>query len=332
MEGTLEGRFSTSQKQVLVLKSEDVIYHTELYSPKLGTGLDNLRAGSRLRITGVCLVHGGEDNRLGSFYLELRSPSDITVLSRPPWWNVSHALWILAGAILFALISFSWAGILRRRVDQQTQIIRTTLESTADGIVVINSQGKIVTYNQKFAEMWRIPMSVLASRDGEAVYKCVLSQLQEPEEFLARIQAYKNQTGLQSDDLVEFKDGRVFERHSEPLRLWRRNVGRVSAFRDITARRRTQEALRQSEEKYRELFERNLAGVYRTSLDGRILDINEAGARIFGFTCREEILRQPVSSMYLSDADRDAFLKLMKEQRSVANFESQLRKVDGGPV
>ncbi|MGH9431984.1 MAG: response regulator, partial [Terriglobia bacterium] len=106
----------------------------------------------------------------------------------------------------------------------------------------------------------------------------------------------------------------------------------VSAFRDITARRRTEEALRQSEEKYRQLFERNLAGVYRTTLDGTILDVNDACARIFGFASREEILSHPVTTMYPSEADREAFLGMMKEQRSVANFESQLRKVDGSPV
>ncbi|MGH9434134.1 MAG: hypothetical protein ACRD3T_21610, partial [Terriglobia bacterium] len=234
MEGILEGSFSTAEERILVLKSAGTAFHTVLSTGKSGTRLAGPRDGSRLRVTGICLVHSQDHHRPMSFILALRTPADVILLNSPPWWNVSHALLSLGGAILFGLICFAWVGVLRRRVDQQTQIIRTTLESTADGILVSNSQGKVVTYNQKFIQMWRIPEPVLASQDSQAMHLNVLSQLKDPREFLARTETFKDLADFKADDLIEFKDGRVFERHSEPLRLWGRTIGRVSAFRDIT--------------------------------------------------------------------------------------------------
>jgi PAS domain S-box-containing protein len=332
MRGTLEGSVNAGAERALVLKSGDTAFHTILRVDKPENDLADLRDGSRLRVTGICLVRSEDHHRPTSFVLALRTPADVVVLSRPPWWSVRHVLWILGGAIVFGLVCIAWAGVLRWRVDQQTQIIRTTLESTADGILVMNSQGKVLTYNQKFVEMWRIPEAVLAASNGEAMRLNCLGQLKHAEQFLASIYAFKDIADFDVDDLIEFKDGRVFERHSEPLRLWGRTIGRVSAFRDITVRRRTEEALRQGEEKYRELFEHNLAGVYRVTLDGRVLAANDACARIFGFNSREEIMRRSGAPFYQSIAAREAFVRTLKEKRSVTNLESQLPKLDGSPV
>ena len=332
MEGTLEGSFSTSMEQVLVLKSGDTTFHTVLGTGKSGAGPNALRDGSRLRVSGICLVHSEEHHHPMSFILVLRTPADVAILSNEPWWNIRHALWSLVGSVLFALFCLAWVAILRRRMQQQTQIVRTTLESTADGILVVDSQGRIISTNRKFAEMWGIPEAVLATREMNAVCVHVQEQLKNPELILARNRTLEGPPEYQTDDLIEFKDGRVFERHTEPLRMWGRSVGRVSAFRDITARKRTEEAVRASEERYRRLFERNLAGVYRATLDGRILDANEACARIFGFSSKEEILSEPIRTLYPSDADRATFLRLLTEQGSLANYESELRKRDGRPV
>jgi two-component system sensor histidine kinase/response regulator len=264
--------------------------------------------------------------------LAFQVPAGVTILSSAPWWKIRNALRIATGVVLVVLFCFAWTEILRRQNQQQTQIIRTTFESTADGILVVNSQDRIITHNRKFAEMWRIPAETLASRDAKLVRRHVIGQLRDASGFMHRIKSMAAQAAASTDDFIEFKDGRVFEMHTEPLNLWGRPVGRVFAFRDISERRRAEEALRQSEEKYRVLFERNLAGVFRTTLDGRILDVNEACSRIFGYASREALLCQPAPTMYASEADRAVFLKLIQKQKFVANFESQLRRADGSLV
>jgi diguanylate cyclase (GGDEF)-like protein/PAS domain S-box-containing protein len=101
---------------------------------------------------------------------------------------------------------------------------------------------------------------------------------------------------------------------------------------DVTERRRAEERLRESEERYRLLFERNLAGVYRTTIDGRILDVNDAIARMFGYRDREELLAETAYSLYNSGEDRNRIMAQLREHGRVSNTEVRMRRRDGTPV
>jgi PAS domain S-box-containing protein len=97
-------------------------------------------------------------------------------------------------------------------------------------------------------------------------------------------------------------------------------------------RRHAEEMMRASEQRYRSLFQRNLAGVYRTMLDGRIMDCNDSFARVFGYTCREEVLSHLACNLYKSVEDRKAFTSRLQEKHTVTNLEGSLLRKDGNPV
>jgi PAS domain S-box-containing protein len=120
-------------------------------------------------------------------------------------------------------------------------LLRATLESTADGILVVDVSGKILSFNQKMADMWGVAAEVFASGDDEAAISAAVAHLKHPEDFMAKVRDLYDNPEVASYDVLELKDGRIFERYSQPQRINNVAVGRVWSFRDVTARRRAED-------------------------------------------------------------------------------------------
>ena len=332
IRGRVLGVSLRGNQRSLTLNSDGVIVEAQMEGTGQQAMAEHARTGSLVQLTGICDVRVDENRIPVDFAMLLRTSGDIVVLQQPPWWNLQRTLILLGVTALAVVCILFWVGMLRRRVGHQTETIRATLESTADGILVLDATGNIVAHNTKFAELWKIPESALGSGNDRKWMDYALPQLKDPNAFLKTMRSLYEDSEALCDDLVEFKDGRVFERHSEPQRAWGRNIGRVWGFRDITARRRAEEAMAESEERYRMLFQRNLAGVYRVSLAGRILDCNEACARIFGYSTPQELVGRNASDLYTSPSAREGFTSSLKTQGALSDFEHCLLKRDGTPV
>jgi two-component system, cell cycle sensor histidine kinase and response regulator CckA len=126
-------------------------------------------------------------------------------------------------------------------------LLQATLESTTDGLLVVDLEGRIRSYNRKFVELWHIPQDILDSRDDARAIAFVLDQLRNPASFLANIQHLYDHPEETSFDVLEFKDGRVYERYSQGQSLGGLSKGRVWSFRDITLRTNLENQLRQAQ-------------------------------------------------------------------------------------
>ena len=133
----------------------------------------------------------------------------------------------------------------RQRIEQDLRetlsLLSATFDSTADGILVVDLAGRILTFNRKFAELWRIPDSILEAKDDGQMVAFVLEQLVDPEGFLAKVRELYARPDASSFDILRFKDGRIYERLSQPQRIAGKSVGRVWSFRDTTESRRAEQ-------------------------------------------------------------------------------------------
>lgn len=173
-----------------------------------------------------------------------------------------------------------------REREEVISLLRATLHSTADGILVVDRSGKITDYNERFTQLWRIPDSIMASHDDLQAINFVLEQLIDPEEFVAKVNELYSHPEEESFDVLRFKDGRCFERYSRPQRLLGNPAGRVWSFRDITERRRAEESLRESEDKFRTLAEQSPNMIF-INKGGKVVYANSKCVEIMGYTKEE---------------------------------------------
>lgn len=139
-------------------------------------------------------------------------------------------------------------GTASRTLDGRTQeltearaalaLLLATLDSTTDGILAMGYFGRAMHYNSRFIEMWRIPPDKLANLNESALLAMQLSQVRNPEQFLAHVEQRKAQPDAEHFSTVELTDGRIYQCHVVPQKVRGKRVGCVTSFHDVTERER----------------------------------------------------------------------------------------------
>ena len=177
--------------------------------------------------------------------------------------------------------------LTEEKINQTLSLLNATLESTADGILVIDIYGKVTGINQKFVQMWKMPSEVFEIKEDTNLLMFAKDQLKNYEEFISKVNWLYQHREAESFDIIEFKDNRVFERYSVPQKVGTQIVGRVWSFHDITEKNKSEEALVESEKRFRSLFETSAEGI--CIMSDKFEECNEQFLTLFECT-KEEII------------------------------------------
>nr|WP_321353280.1 response regulator [uncultured Methanoregula sp.] len=131
-----------------------------------------------------------------------------------------------------------------RELENSNSLLKATLESTADGIVVVDSGGAVSVFNQKFLQMWNLAEGSEGTKTEQAFLGHIRDQVSDFPAFEKPLLAVRNNPDSGSYDIIHCRDGRIFRRFSQAQKIGNRIVGRVWSYRDITGQSRAELELR----------------------------------------------------------------------------------------
>jgi diguanylate cyclase (GGDEF)-like protein/PAS domain S-box-containing protein len=212
---------------------------------------------------------------------------------------------------------------------ESEQRFRAIFESASDGILIANVETKKFYLGNKM-------ICQMLGYDQEKIKDLTVMDI-HPEKDLPHVlnqfeKLAKGEIILTENIPVKRKDGSVF--YVDINTSWITLSGKsyiAGIFRDITERKMTAEALRESEERYRTIFEDSREAIYISSREGKFIDFNQSALDLFGFA-REEMTGLDVLQIYVDPADRYKFQQEIEQNGSVRNYEVKFQKKDGKEI
>jgi PAS domain S-box-containing protein len=217
---------------------------------------------------------------------------------------------------------------LANAIDRVEAHLKLAMGSTDEGILMVSREGKVLSTNPRFLELWRMPRELAVAGADEAMLAHVLDQLVDPEAFLSQVhQLYSSDK--EASDTLNFKDGRVYTRYTRAWSLGE-ETGRIWCFKDITEQARTQTALAEREELYRTIVtQANDAITLIDTETFSFVEFNDAACEGLGYT-REEFARLRVPDIQ-GEMDAETLRQRLPPVlgMNVRNFETRHRHKSG---
>jgi diguanylate cyclase (GGDEF)-like protein/PAS domain S-box-containing protein len=160
-------------------------------------------------------------------------------------------------------------------LEQSLALLRSTLDSTGEGVLAVALDGSVITHNQRFNEMWNLPPDWHKEPDQATRFGLLVQRVRDPQSFTERIDELRSDPQREAFDTIELHDGRIFERSSTPYRIGSEIAGRVWSFRDVTANRRAETERRASQARLQAMFDNATVGVVLMDSLGRFIEFNE---------------------------------------------------------
>lgn len=208
----------------------------------------------------------------------------------------------------------------------KTAFLEAQVDSTIDGILVVDGGGQQLLHNQRFLELFQITPELASSRDDRAMLEYAVTLIRDPESFITKIEHLNRNPKETSRDEIELKNGIVIDRYSAPvIGKDAKYYGRIWTFRDITERKRAERELRLTKAS----LEDASATVFWIDPQAHIVYANQAACELLGYS------RQELVSLSLADIDPalaseawSSFWRECKERRSIT-IETQYKHKDG---
>jgi PAS domain S-box-containing protein len=178
------------------------------------------------------------------------------------------------GGVIGVALDVTGRKRAERELSESISLLQATLDATADGILTVDEEGRIVSVNRRFRELFRVPEDLSVASDPNRLLAHVAEQLKEQTGFLKKVLGVTHTRDDEPPARIELADGRVFERTSRPQRSGERSLGRVWSFRDVTDEGHVEQELEHSLSLLRATLDATTDGVLVVDHTGRVASFN----------------------------------------------------------
>ena len=213
--------------------------------------------------------------------------------------NASKSTFEGRSASIAVIVDVTERNAAQRKLAATAAILAGEHESSPDGILVVDSVARIISVNRRFGQIFDVPAELLTAGDDERVLALVSQRVMDAEAFQRRVRYLYDHPEESGHDELVLKNGQFLDRFSSPFKSSDGEyLGRIWFFRDITARRKAEESMRASEERFRMLIEEAPDAILLFDYDqGRFIAANKAAERLFG-VARDQILEHGPQHFY----------------------------------